>query len=250
MTIALFDPYGSSCPESGFLTVLARYLQQRGFSLTSLRCSGILTACAKLEKIKTRSVLSCLDCMREHDKNMQWAEIPSIDISPYLKSDDFLSLSLQAGKLSIEQFHTFTIEGVSINEIISEQALSQLSSDRQVPVVLEAARLVKAFSSLLRERHFDGIFLPSGVDLYLNSLAVTALKRGVRLFKLRWIPERHVMEINGGGEARTFYSELVFDQIDSLRSEVNSWPEEIRRRLGQVEEYLDITQQQLSLPMS
>jgi hypothetical protein len=188
--------------------------------------------------------------MRENDKNMHWAEIPSIDILPYLKCDDFLSLSQQTDKLSIQLLHTFTIEGVVIGEIISEQALSQFPPDRQVAVVLEAARLIKAFSTLLRERHFDGIFLPYGADLYIKSLALTAVKRGVRLFQLRWIPERHVMEINGGGEARTFYSELVFDQIDTLRSEVNTWPEEIRRRLEQVEEYLDITQQQLSLPMS
>jgi hypothetical protein len=249
MTIALFNPYGSRSPESGFLVVLARYLNERGFSLTALRCSGILTACDRLDSLKKSSVLTCLDCVREHDKNMGWADIPSTDLSPYFRSNDFLSLSHQVEKVSIARSLALNIEGVSVHEVVSEEVLSQLAPARQATVLLEASRLIKAFSCLLRERHFDGIFLPHGKDVYLKSLTAVAVKKGVRLFQLRWLPERHVVEINGSGESRNFYSELVFDHIDSLRSEVSSWPKEIRQRLGLVEEYLGITQQQLSLPI-
>lgn len=261
MSLGIFSPYGRASGETGFLMVLARYLSRRGYGMVQLRCNGVLPTCGRDQlKAGGRQLMSCVECMNEQDQGTRWAELNTMDISGYFRPTDFLEHQRALSLCSIKELERFTADGVCVGEICAsmmrsttggqEAASSDAMPDRgQRNILLQTARALNAFSRLTLEHAFDAFLTPAGDDFYLKSLAAVAERRGVRHFRFKWEAASLTMKITGALSGQEFKSNLFFDDVSAMRSNVESWPEEIQSQLKAVEMYLGITQQQLSLPI-
>lgn len=259
MSLAVFSPYGALSKETGFLMVLARYLSTRGYGVTMIRCNGVFPRCGRDRHLAHgRSFSTCIECMKEQDLISQWGGFSSIDLSPYLEGLDINEQQTRLAHFSSGTMDRFFCEGVRVRDVISQAPaaapLRVVSNDESPPPtpkeeMLLAAQALTACAKLISERVLDGLLLPVGGDFLLRAMAAVAEKKGIKIFQFKWNEAQMMMNISGGEYVHEFRSHLFFDDISTMRVEVETWPEEIRIHLKEIEEYLGITQQQLSLPM-
>lgn len=256
MSLGIFSPYGRASGETGFLMVLSRYLLRRGYGMVQLRCNGVLPTCGR-DSLKPggRQLMSCVDCMIEQDQGVRWSELPTIDLSRSFRSSDFSDYQKALARCSVKELEQYSIEGIPVGPLCKsilanvttdceEQELGELRN-----AVLLTARTVTAFLRLTQEHQFDGMLTPVGEDFYLKCFAAVVERRGIKHFRFKWDAASLSMRIFGALSGQEFRSNLFFDDVSAMRSNVESWPDEIQDQLKAVESYLGITQQQLSLPI-
>ncbi len=259
MSLAIFSPYGAVSKETGFLMVLARYLTARGYGVTMVRCNGVFSRCGRdRQHAGGRTFATCIDCMNEQNHVSQWGDFASIDLSPYIDGMDINDQQTRLAHFSPTTIDRFYCEGVRVSDVIagaqSPAQLKLVSEKEELPLaprdeMLLAAQALTASAKLISERPLDGLLIPVGDDFLLRSFAAAAEKKGVKIFRFKWNSEQMMMNISGGEYPTDFNSHLFFDDINSMRADVSSWPREIVIHLKEIEDYLGITQQQLSLPM-
>lgn len=251
MSLGIFSPYGRASGETGFLMVLSRYLARRGYGLVQVRCNGCLPQCGRdaLTR-KGRQVMSCAGCMLEQDRGARWSGMPVIDLSCSFSSADLLAHQETLARHSVHELARFSTEGISVTDICEAELRRGIEDERELRrLLLLAASALNAFSRMVQEHSFDAFLSPAGDDFFLKSLSAVAERRGIRHFRFRWDAARLSTRISGALSGDDFVSSLYFDDVSAMRSDVDTWPDEIRTQLRDVESYLGITQQQLSLPI-
>lgn len=258
MSLAIFSPYGSVPKEAGFLMVLSRYLEKRGYGVVSVRCNGVFSRCGRDELTnRPRTFATCISCMREQGRISAWGEFPTIDLSPYVDGQDCKEHQVRLAQSGSGATAKFMCEGIRVAEILAPRKptapVLTVVPDSEPEVakndLLLTAQAITACSKLLAAQSFDAVMIPESDDFLVQSMVRVAERRGVKLFRFRWDAENLKMNISGGQYTADFHSHLYFDDIGSMRADVTSWPNEILNHLKDVEEYLGITQQQLSLPI-
>jgi hypothetical protein len=252
MSIALFAPYGSVSKETGFLVALGKFLGSRGYGVVNLRCNGVLSECGRdaLNGTK-RSLSSCINCINDNEVATNWAGVPSIELSPYLNFSEYEQYKDLISGLSQLDKDRFQVHGIKLSSLIGTSSSEDSSEavkefDKRF---VTTSRLISAFSQILATRRLDAILSIGSEDLLLKTFLSVVANRELTCFIFKWDSQKMLMKITTQKGSQAYTSELFFDDVSSMRQNVESWPEQVQKEFLSIEQFMGITQQQLSLPM-
>ena len=258
MSLLIFTPYGSYSPETGLLFALARYLHSRGYGLINMRCNGALLSCGRDgNSANRRSVLTCIQCMNDSEALTRWAEIPSLDLSPYIKHSDIEEYEEELVNAFYGSSQQMLVDGIELRSLIAPSEAYPAAG--QAPELgspkctrrdlIQKIRLIRAFGRVFQQHQVDAVLSLGQRDFVIDGLHKVAAMHKVQQYQFTWLPEKMVMTIASSVNAREYRSELMLDGVISMRGDVESWPEPIQQEFLAIEQYMEISQQQLSLPM-
>jgi hypothetical protein len=190
--------------------------------------------------------------MRAQSARAVWAKAKAINLSSFMSVEENQIISHTVTGSPTGRPFRAVLPGVDLNQQRDSYSVLRPLANNQAlgEEFIDFVRVAAAGVRLFRERVFDALLIPDSPDLYIQAIRGAALRASVPIFLIRWNSIKRIMEIDGHGEARLLYSQLVFDQFETLRPEVETWPEDIHNKLREIESHLGLTQQQLSLPMA
>ena len=262
MNIVLLAPYGSLSRESGVAFLLANYLKSVHPSITALRCNGAFSICDRdSEQNWHRKIDSCSRCISNQSNLANWAGVRSEEIARFLSPDDIeetkrFMLAQQTNTLIETEYqglllfdlvrgsftNRFGVGTPNVNNKHHEYVLRRL--------MLSAARMVTA------TKKFNSQYLPSislvcgGDDFISKSFEVQSRKQQRNLARLSWHLHERCVKVTRSSDGEVYSCALAVDGIDGMRQEAESWPREVLYIIREILAFLDISEDQLSLPMA
>ncbi len=262
MRIALLAPYGPLSQESGIIYLLGNYLSAIFPEVTQLTCNGVFSVCDRdSESNWKRGFDACLNCISDQAHLSRWSRVPAKNISPYLTPQIVENTARWLNELPTRSLLTAEFDKTNVYDLVKasfnrrflvEQPDLQNKQHELVlrRMLLSALRMNLAAANFNKEFKPDLIFVAGGKDLLTASFCASATRHSFDSITFRWDMHNRCVNIQHPRKAEPMSCDLLMEGISHMRPDQRTWPRELLSVIEDVLAYLEIEQNQLTLPMA
>lgn len=267
MKLLTLHPYGHVRKEAGVLYLLTRYLSEFGVEHTQLQCNGAFSQCDRDGSSHfRRKAMQCFSCMAEQTALANWSGAQVEPLSRFLLPDDVLTTKRWIEPMAAEQLWSAVWKGVPLRTLLQgsfsrrfgtlEPDFRNKQHDHFVrKLSLAALRMLTAALRCNSELRPD-ISLVTGGDefisasFYAASRSTSARSTSSQLIRITAGAEARTMKFQKEGSDASHVTELAAHDILSYRTDIDSWPEEVREKIDAIIQYLGLEHLQMPLPLA
>ncbi len=255
-------PYGSSHPESGLIALTANYIRVRYSETSQLLCNGVFSLCDRDAEVNwNRQLHSCAACGRDQLDLATWAGIAPLNLSSYLRPDEIWESKRWISSLSIKELKLADYKGLSLHKLcigtfrnrfsVSEVDLYNKQHEHFFRrVLLGSLRMCMAITNFHSVVRPNLVLVPGSEDFISQSLIEQSrrLNKLVSIFK--WDLHTRTVKVQHPESREWFSCEFILERVSSMRNDSKTWPAEIVSQVRSLLSFLDISEDQLQLPLA
>lgn len=262
MKTLVFTPFGAVSQEAGVIYLVANYLKSLYPDVSQLTCNGVVSLCDRdAENGWARSFMGCTSCAGEQRTLARWAALETVALSSFLNPDDIWESQRWISRLSTGELLTAAFEGVRIYELCAASVQSRFGAlapdlgnagqEQFVRrIMLAALRVTLASRRVHLKIRPDLTLVSGGSDFMTRSYIQQAEMQRRDVVMFRWEVGTRAVLIRRSGSSQVYHCDFIFDDVTSMRPEIESWPPEILSSVHGALGFLGISQKQLKLALA
>jgi hypothetical protein len=262
MNITINAPFGSFRKEAGALFLIANYLRSQGSAVTQLRCNGVVSLCDRdAASAWNRELDACFICEQEQRLFGDWAGLDPVNLSRFIEPKDVQRSREWIASFEASELMYAEVKGVLLYDLCRKTFARRFStdypdfSDKEQEkwlrrLMTSAARLILAYRNYFRSVPTD-IGLALGDHSFMSrAFQQVTLEEKKALFTFMWDDEQAELVVHNAIDETSMRCGLLFDNIEVMRADSESWPIELIQVVDEVLMFMGITSRQLVLPLA
>ena len=255
MTILIFTPYGSMTFESGLIYLIANYCQRSVAKVVQLQCDGSFPLCDRDEEFEwVRKAASCGTCIADQRRLAGWSASDTVTISSYLGPDDMIRTERWSLAIAGDNEREHYFEGENISCLVERSLRKRLpprTGDEftKQRLLLSSVRALIAFRRCLESLRPTFCMIAGGADFLSATFAAQCKNLAIRAAVARWNSQVRMVEVLLTQNSEVLECDLTLAPSALLRSDPDTWPVELKERVGNLILQMEMNNSQLVLPI-